>query len=146
MGKLRLYYTPKPSHFEIITAALQPHISKDLILSHLFLAGVCYATAAHGDTHDDAQLLLHDAEPAAPRHPSVSGLHPPVLTCTRPPTPATSQPSRRSQQPPRPRLQHAVVLLLVPQRNAAAAATTADDAAAKVSSSPETLILFSMIQ
>ena len=98
-------------------------------------AGVCHTAAAHGDTHDDAQLLLHHTEPAGPGHAAVPRLHPSVLALSRPrsPTrrpPVTPRPPRPPQQPPRPLVGHTVILHLIERADATAAAAAAAAAAA----------------
>lgn len=92
-----------------------------------FPAGVCHTSATYGDTHDDAQLLVHHTEPASLGHAAIPRLHPPVFTfsCPRPPTwkpHVTSWPSWPSQQSPRPLIGHAVILHLIPRTDATAAA------------------------
>lgn len=99
-----------------------------LILLLLF-TGVCHTSAAHGDAHDDTQLLLHYTKPTGPGDAPVSRLHPPVLARSCPPTPATSQPSQCPQQPSRPLVRHPIILYLIQRANA----TTTTAATAKVS-------------
>lgn len=103
-------------------------------------AGICHTSAAHSNTHDDAELLLHHAQPAGPGHATVPRLHPAVLalSCTHPPTreprvtpqpprPPQQQQQRRwrrqqQQQPPWPFVRHAVVVNFIQRTDAAAAA------------------------
>lgn len=112
---------------------LEPHFIAGTSSS----AGICYTSAAHGDSHDDAQLLLHHTEPAGPRHAAVRQLHAAVLSRTwpSPRKPRVPPEPSRPQQSPQPRIRHAVLLYLVQRKDAAAAAAAvaADATTVKVS-------------